>query len=107
MLLYFHNLKNKKRKENKPGGWDGCPGEGHGYWVIRIQDPGERMLSLRPGHCEREPAEGGGDTVLLGALLQGTETRPGWQSAEAHGDKGRQEGSAFNIDVFGKENKFL
>lgn len=32
-----------------------------------------------------------------GALLQGTETRPGWLSSEAHKDKGRQEGSAFSM----------
>ena len=40
--------------------------EGRGYWVIRIQDPGERMLGLRPEQCEREPADGGREPCSKG-----------------------------------------
>lgn len=89
-------------------GWDGYRGDRYwrGYWVIRIQDPGERMLGLRPGQCERQPADGGRDAVLLGALLQGTETRPGWPSAGAHEDKGRQEGSAFSMMILERKRNF-
>ena len=60
----------------------------------------EGMLESRPGQRTREPAQGAPK-----ALLQGAEAGPGWQSAEAHKDKGRPEGSAFSMTFLeGKRN---
>lgn len=64
------------------------------------------MFELRPRQCDREPAGGRRERLLQRALLQGTETRPGWQSTVACKDKEGDKGSAFGMTRFEGERSF-
>ena len=65
-----------------------------GAWLLGDQDPGSWG---EDAWLETWTVWERASWWWKGALLQGTETRPGWPSSEAHKDKGRQEGSAFSM----------
>lgn len=64
------------------------------------------MSELRPRRCDREPAGGGRERPLQRTALQGTETRPVWQSTVACKDKKGDKGSAFSMTSFEGEISF-